>query len=41
MAPDSNLSWKSHLTELSEKLARTAGLFYKIRHFAPTDAFTL
>ena len=34
---DSNLSWKSHLTELSKKLARTAGLFYKIRHYAPTD----
>ena len=27
---DSNLSWKFHLAELSKKLARTAGLFYKI-----------
>ena len=26
----SNLSWKFHLAELSKKLARTAGLFYKI-----------
>ena len=32
---DSNLSWKSHLTEPSKKLARTAGLFYKICHYAP------
>ena len=38
---DSNLSWKSHLTELSKKLARTVGLFYKIRHYAPTDTITL
>ena len=32
---DSNLSWKSHLTELSKNLARTAGLFCKIRHYTP------
>ena len=38
---DSNLSWKSHLTELSKKLARTAGLFYKIRHYAPMDTLIL
>ena len=31
---DSNLSWNFHLSELSKKLARTAGLFYKIRHYA-------
>ena len=37
---DSNLSWKSHLTELSKNLARTASLFYKIRHYAPTDILT-
>ena len=37
----SNLTWKSHLTELSNKLARTAGLFCKIRRYAPTDALTL
>ena len=24
--------WKPHLTELSKKLSRTVGLFYKIRH---------
>ena len=34
---DSNLSWKFHLTELSKKLARTAGLFY----YAPKDTFML
>ena len=26
---DQNLSWKYHLTELSKKLARTCGLFFK------------
>ena len=38
---DSNLSWNFHLSELSKKLARTAGLFYKIRHYAQTDTLTL
>ena len=38
---DSNLSWKFDLTELSKKLARTAGLFYKIHHYAPKDILTL
>ena len=38
---DSNLSWKSHLTELSKKLARTAGLFCKIHHYAPIDTLIL
>ena len=38
---DSNLSWKFHLTELSKKLARTAGLFYKIRHYVPKDILML
>ena len=30
---DSTLSWKYHLTDLSKKLARTDGLFYKVRHY--------
>ena len=38
---DSNLSWNFHLTELSKKLARPAGLFYKVRHYAPTDTLML
>ena len=38
---DSTLSWKYHLTELSKKLARTSGLFYKIRHYVPKDALLL
>ena len=37
MLLNSNLSWKIHLTKLSKKLARTAGLFYRIRHYAPED----
>ena len=38
---DSNLNWKNHLTELSKKLARATGIFYKIRHYAPRDTLTL
>ena len=38
---DSNLSWEFYSTELSKKLARTAGLFYKIRHYAPIDTLML
>ena len=34
---DENLSWKYHLTELSKKLARTCGMFFKVRHFLPAD----
>ena len=34
---DENLSWKYHLTELSKKLARTCGMFFKVRHFLPVD----
>ena len=32
---DENLSWKYHLPELSKKLARTCGMFFKVRHFLP------
>ena len=38
---DSTLSWKFHISGLSKKLARTAGLFYKIRHYAPQDTLML
>ena len=38
---DSALSWRYHLTELSKKLSRTVGLFYKIRHYAPQDTLLL
>ncbi len=34
---DENLSWKYHLSELSKKLARTSGIFLKIRHLLPTN----
>ena len=36
---DENLSWKYHLTELSKKLARTCGMFFKVRHFLPINIF--
>ena len=35
---DENLSWKYRLTELSKKLARTCGMFFKQRHFLPINA---
>ena len=38
---DSTPSWKFHISELSRKHARTAGLFYKIRHYAPQDTLML
>ena len=34
---DEHLSWKYHLSELSKKLARTCGIFFKIRHLLPLD----
>ena len=34
---DCNLSWKYHINELSKKLSRTVGIFYKIRHFVPCE----
>ena len=34
---DAHLSWKLHSTELSKKLARTVGIFYKIRHLFPLE----
>ena len=38
---DENLSWKYHLTELSKKLARTCGMFFKVRHASTTLCFHL
>ena len=34
---DETLSWKPHLVELSRKLARSIGMFYKLRHFVPLN----
>ena len=31
------LSSRSHLIELSGKLARSVGIFYKLRHYVPLD----
>ena len=36
-----NLNWKPHVAELSKKLARTVGVFFKIRHFVPLDTLKL
>ena len=34
---DEHLSWKYHISELSKKLARTCGMFFKIRNLLPLD----
>ena len=34
---DAHLSWKPHITELSKKLARTLGIFCKVRHLVPLN----
>ena len=34
---DANLSWKYHIAELSIKLSRSIGIFYKIRHLVPFE----
>ena len=34
---DSKLTWKPHITELSKKLAGTAGIFFKTRHFTTIE----
>ena len=38
---DSTLSWKTHIAELSKKLSRVIGLFYKIRHYPPLETLML
>ena len=38
---DSTLSWKPHITELSKKLSKTIGIFYKLRHYAAADVLKL
>ena len=34
---DETISWRSHLVELSRKLASSVGVFYKLRHYVPLD----
>ena len=34
---DANLSWKYHIAELSKKLSRSIGIFYKVRHLVPLE----
>ena len=34
---DKHLSWNYHLCELSKKLSRTCGIFFKIRHLLSTN----
>ena len=34
---DEHLSWKYHINELYKKLSRTTGIFFKIRHYIPSE----
>ena len=34
---DAIISWKYHIAELSKKLLRSIGIFYKIRHLVPLE----
>ena len=38
---DSTLTWKPHIIELSKKLARTVGIFFKIRHHVTPETLKL
>ena len=38
---DSSLSWKPQITELSKKLARTTGMFFRVRHYVPSATIKL
>ena len=38
---DSTLSWKPHVSERSKKLARTSGIFFKIRHYVSNETLRL
>ena len=38
---DSTLSWKPHTTELSKKLSKTIGIFYKLQHYTTADVLKL
>ena len=38
---DSTPSWKPHVTNLSGKLARTSGIFFKIRHYVSHETLRL
>ena len=38
---NSTLTWKPHVTELSKKLARTSGIFFKIRHYVSHETLRL
>ena len=38
---DSSLFWKHHIAELSKKLARTDGIFYKVMHLISLETLKL
>ena len=38
---DSTLSWKPHITALSKKLARTTGIFFKIKQYVSHETLKL
>ena len=38
---DSALTWKPHITQLSKKLSRSVGIFFKIRHYVTPETLKL
>ena len=38
---DSTLTWKPHITQLSKKLSRSVGIFFKIRHYVTSERLKL
>ena len=38
---DSTISWKPHVVELSKKLAKSVGIFFKIRHYVTLETLKL
>ena len=38
---DATLSWKPQIIELSKKLGRTTGIFYKLRHYVSSETLKL
>ena len=41
MSVDSTLTWKLHITQLSKKLSRSVGIFFKVKHYATPKTLKL
>ena len=38
---DSNLTWQPHIDKISEKLFKSYGMFFKLRHYVPLSTLNL